>query len=58
MALGPVESVMAVASLVTHAFTVLALVGIMPEQAETVVVRSRHGDQAGLDVVDRLPTPR
>jgi phosphohistidine phosphatase SixA len=83
MALGPVESVMAVASsnrsperlvvlkqmveawrgpgtlvVVTHAFTVQALVGIMPEQAETVVVRSRLGDQAGLDVVGRLPTPR
>jgi phosphohistidine phosphatase SixA len=83
MALGPVESAMAVASsnrsparhvvlkqmveawrgpgtlvVVTHAFTVLALVGIMPEQAETVVVRSRLGDQAGLDVVGRLPTPR
>ena len=83
MALGPVESVMAVASsersperlvvlkqivadwrgpgtlvLVTHAFTVRALVGIMPEQAETVVVRPRLGDQAGMDVVGRISTPR
>jgi broad specificity phosphatase PhoE len=83
MALGPVESVMAVASsersperlvvlkemvaawrgpgtlvLVTHAFTVRALVGIMPEQAETVVVRPRRGDEAGLDIVGRIPTPR
>ena len=83
MALGPVESVLAVASsdrspeglpalkqmvanwrgpgtlvLVTHAFTVRALVGIMPEQAETVVVRPRLGDQAGMDVVGRISTPR
>jgi phosphohistidine phosphatase SixA len=82
MALGPVESVMAVASsersperlvvlkemvaawrgpgtlvLVTHAFTVRALVGIMPEQAETVVVRPKLGE-VGLDVVGRISTPR
>ena len=75
MALGPVESVMAVASsdrsperlpvlkqmvadwqgpgtlvLVTHAFTVNALAGIMPEQAEIVVVRPKL-DRAGIDVV-------
>jgi phosphohistidine phosphatase SixA len=83
MALGPVESVMAVASsersperlvvlkqmvadwrgpgtlvLVTHALTVRALVGIMPEQAEIVVVRPRPGDQAGMAVVGRIPAPR
>ena len=83
MALGPVESVLAVASsdrspeglpalkqmvanwrgpgtlvLVTHAFTVKSLVGIMPEQAETVVVRPRSGDQVGMDLVGRLSTPR
>ena len=83
MALGPVESVMAVASsersperlvvlkqmvaewrgpgtlvLVTHAFTVRALVGIMPEQAETVVVRPKPGDQVGIDLVGRISTPR
>jgi phosphohistidine phosphatase SixA len=82
MALGPVESVMAVASsdrsperlvvlkqmvadwrgpgtlvLVTHAFTVNALVGIMPEQAEIVVVRPKL-DRAGIDVVGRISTPR
>jgi hypothetical protein len=44
--------------LVTHAVTVRALVGIMPEQAETVVVRRRLGDQAGMDVVGRISTPR
>ena len=79
MALGPVESVMAVASsdrsperlvalkqmvadwrgpgtlvLVTHAFTVQALVGIMPEQAEIVVVRPKLG---GMDLVGRISTP-
>ena len=43
---------------VTHAFTIQALVGILPEQAETVVVRPRHGDQAGMDVVGRISTPR
>ncbi len=83
MALGPVESVMAVASsnrnperlvvlkqmvaawrgpgtlvLVTHAFTVQALVGILPEQAETVVVRPKPGDQPGMDLVGRISTPR
>jgi phosphohistidine phosphatase SixA len=82
MALGPVESVMAVASsnrsperlpvlkqmvadwhgpgtlvLVTHAFTVNALVEIMPEQAEIVVVRPKL-DRAGIDVVGRISTPR
>lgn len=79
MALGPVESVLAVASsdrspeglpalkemvanwrgpgtlvLVTHGFTVRSLVGIMPEQAETVVVRRRSGDQSGVDLVGRI----
>jgi broad specificity phosphatase PhoE len=83
MALGPVESAMAVASsersperlvvlkqmvadwrgpgtlvLVTHALTVRALVGIMPEQAEIVVIRPRLGDQAGMSVVGRIPAPR
>ena len=32
---------------VTHAFTVQALVGILPEQAETVAVRPRLGDRRG-----------
>ena len=83
MALGPVESVMAVASsersperlvvlkqmvadwrgpgtlvLVTHALTVRALVGVMPEQAEIVVIRPRLGDQAGMNVVGRISAPR
>jgi phosphohistidine phosphatase SixA len=83
MDLGPVESVMVVASsersperlvvlkqmvadwrgpgtlvVVTHAFTIRALVGIMSEQAETVVVRSKLGDEVGMDVVGRISTPR
>ena len=83
MALGPVESVMAVASsdrsperlvvlkqmvadwrgpgtlvLVTHAFTVQSLVGFLPEQAETVVVRPKAGDQVGIDLVGRVFAPR
>jgi phosphohistidine phosphatase SixA len=83
MALGPVESVMVVASskrsperlvvlkqmvadwrgpgtlvLVTHALTVRALVGIMPEQAEIVVIRPRLGEQAGMDVVGTISAPR
>ena len=83
MALGPVESVLAVASLdrtperlavlremvaawrgsgtlvlVTHALTVRALVGIMPEQAETVVVRPKPGNQAGMDLVGTISAPR
>ena len=82
MALGPVESVLAVASsnrrperldelkqmvatwrgpgtlvLVTHAFTVQALVGILPEQAETVVVKPKL-DRAGMDLVGRISSPR
>src|SRR5215470_5005594 len=31
--------------LVTHAFTIRSLVGIMPDQAETVVVRRKSDDQ-------------
>jgi phosphohistidine phosphatase SixA len=43
--------------LVTHALTVQALVGIMPGQAETVVLRPRPGDEPGIDVVGRIPVP-
>ena len=42
---------------VTHALTVQALVGIMPGQAETVVVRPRPGHEAGVEVVGRIPVP-
>jgi hypothetical protein len=44
--------------LVTHALTVQALVGIMPDQAETVVVKPKLGNEPGIDVVGRIPVPR
>jgi phosphohistidine phosphatase SixA len=40
---------------VTHALTVQGLVGILPGQAETVVIRPRPGDEPGIDVVGRIP---
>ena len=43
--------------LVTHALTVQALVGIMPGQAETVVLRPKLGTDSGGDVVGRIPVP-
>jgi hypothetical protein len=42
---------------VTHAVTVQALVGIMPDQAETVVVRPKLGNEPGVEVVGRIPMP-
>jgi phosphohistidine phosphatase SixA len=42
---------------VTHALTVQALLGIMPGQAETVVVRPRPGKEPGVEVVGRIPVP-
>ncbi len=44
--------------MVTHALTVQALVGIMPDQTETVVVRPKAGNEPGIDVVGRIPVPR
>lgn len=43
---------------VTHALTVEALVGIMPDQAETVVVRPKPGKEPGVEVVGRIALPR
>jgi phosphohistidine phosphatase SixA len=43
--------------LVTHALTVQALIGILPGQAETVVLRPRPGTEPGVDVVGRIPVP-
>ena len=40
---------------VTHALTVQGLVGILPGQAETVVLRPRLGTEPGVDVVGRIP---
>lgn len=42
---------------VTHALTVQALVGIMPGQAETVVVRPEPGKAPGVEVVGRIRVP-
>ena len=42
---------------VTHGLTVQALVGIMPGQAETVVVRPKPGKEPGVEVVGRIPVP-
>jgi len=42
---------------VTHALTVQALIGIMPGQAETVVVRPKMGREPGVEVVGRIPVP-
>ena len=43
---------------VTHALTVQALVGIMPDQAETVVVKPRPGNEPGIDLVGRIAVPK
>ena len=43
--------------LVTHALTVQSLVGILPGQAETVVLRPKLGKEPGVDVVGRIPVP-
>ena len=42
---------------VTHALTIQALVGIMPGQAETVVVRPKLGKEPSVEVVGRIPVP-
>jgi phosphohistidine phosphatase SixA len=42
---------------VTHALTVQSLVGILPGQAETVVLRSKPGKERGVDVVGRISGP-
>jgi phosphohistidine phosphatase SixA len=39
---------------VTHALTVQGLVGILPGQAETVVLRPKPGKEPGVDVVGRI----
>jgi hypothetical protein len=43
--------------LVTHAFTVRALLGLLPEQAETVVLKPAPGSEAGGQLVGRIPPP-
>jgi len=43
--------------LVTHGFTVQNLTGIVPGQAETVVLKPAPGRDAGGDLVGRIPAP-
>jgi len=42
---------------VTHALTVRALVGFMPAQAETVVIRPKLGHEPAIEVVGRIRPP-
>lgn len=44
--------------LVTHGFTVRALVGIVPGQAETVVLKPTPGREPGAQVVGRITLPQ
>jgi phosphohistidine phosphatase SixA len=44
--------------LVTHALTVRPLVGILPDQGETVVLEPTPGRGLGVNVVGRIPSPR
>jgi hypothetical protein len=43
--------------LVTHAFTVRALLGFLPTQGETVVLRPRSESRAGGDLVGLIAAP-
>ncbi len=44
--------------LVTHGFTVQNLIGIIPGQAETVVIKPAPGSGRGGDLVGRIPAPQ
>ncbi len=44
--------------LVTHALTVRPLVGFLPNQAETVVLKPGSGGGAGADLVGRIAPPK
>jgi len=44
--------------LVTHAYTVGPLVGILPSQAEIVVLKPGSGSWAGADLVGRIAPPQ
>ncbi len=44
--------------LVTHALTVRPLIGILPDQAEIVVLRPTPGTGQDVEVVGRIPPPR
>jgi phosphohistidine phosphatase SixA len=44
--------------LVTHALTVRPLIGVLPGQAETVVLKPMPGSPLGADLVGRIAAPR
>ena len=44
--------------LVTHALTVRPLIGILPDQGETVVLKPTPGRGPGVDVVGRIAAPQ
>jgi len=44
--------------LVTHGFTIQPLIGIIPNQAEVVVLRPTPGIEPGVHVVGRIAAPR
>jgi len=44
--------------LVTHGFTIEALIGFIPEQAEVIVLRPTPGVEPGAHVVGRIAPPR
>jgi phosphohistidine phosphatase SixA len=44
--------------LVTHALTIRPLIGILPNQGETVVLKPGPGSWAGADLVGRIATPQ
>jgi hypothetical protein len=44
--------------LVTHAFTVRALLGFLPIQGETVVLKPGSGSRAGADLVGMIAAPQ
>jgi len=44
--------------LVSHGFTIEPLIGIVPDQAEMVVLKPTPGSERGVTVVGRIPAPR
>jgi hypothetical protein len=44
--------------LVTHGFTIQPLIGIIPDQAEVVVLRPTPAIEPGVHVVGRIAAPR
>jgi len=44
--------------LVSHGFSVQALLGFIPQQAEILVLKPKPGSSAGADLVGRIAAPR